>query len=35
MRYEMKEINPEVKNCNILKKKKKIFYTAGVVELLN
>ena len=22
MRYEMKEINPEVKNCNILKKKK-------------
>ena len=33
MRYEMKEINPEVKNCNILKKK--ILSTAGVVELLN
>ena len=33
MRYEMKEINPEVKNCNILKKKN--FSTAGVVELLN
>ena len=34
MRYEMKEINPEVKNCNILKKKK-FLHSAGVVELLN